>query len=536
MKLFGEKQKRLLAIFMMAVLMGLGVLSPKNAEIVQAAQNYPYKIMVNKQMCVVTVYEKDAKGKYTVPVKAMLCSPGVETPLGTYRIPVKYRWRLLMDDVWGQYSTRIVGGILFHSVWYYEKDPSTLSNKQFNKLGTRCSHGCVRLNVEDAKWIYDNCPIGTEVTIYESSDPGPLGKPEGIKVSQSTLMGYDPTDIWSKGNPYIEAKPVISGAKNKTVEYGKKVNLTKGITAKTSTGEDVTDEIKVTIKYKNKKVKKVNSKKTGNYYVTYKVTDKLGKTCTKEVIYTVVDNVKPEFQGIENIYLNTKLDKSVAREDVTVTWHGKEMDADDISMKWSTISKSENLNKYKVTYTYEAANGQKAKESAEVYCDFEAPVIEGVADGTVLSAELLTKEVLAANLVVKDNLNSLSREDVEVTTQLQPDGRYKVVYTVSDYAGNVTEAEAMYVAGVGIGITGVKDRVISREQVVDESFAREGVIAYENGVDVSQRVSVLITPAEDEYMVTYILMGHDGSSYMKTALFVVDEAETTENTVEELQE
>ena len=227
---------------------------------VSAASN-PYCIKVNRQTCTITIYEKDAQGKYTVPVKAMLCSPSDYTPLGTFQTPAKYRWRLLVGDVWGQYSTRITGSILFHSVWYYEKDPSTLSNKQYNRLGTRCSLGCIRLTVADAKWIYDNCPLGTTVVVYESSDPGPLGKPEAIKVSEKTLMGYDPTDIWSEGNPYIK-KPTLKGVKDKSVNYGKTVNLMKGVKAKSAAGEDLTSDIQVTITYNNKKVKKVDRRGT----------------------------------------------------------------------------------------------------------------------------------------------------------------------------------------------------------------------------------------------------------------------------------
>ena len=30
------------------------------------------------------------------------------TPLGTYQTMAKYRWKALMGNVWGQYSTRIV--------------------------------------------------------------------------------------------------------------------------------------------------------------------------------------------------------------------------------------------------------------------------------------------------------------------------------------------------------------------------------------------------------------------------------------------
>lgn len=48
----------------------------------------------------------------------------------------------------------------------------TLSVKSFEALGTPASHGCVRLLVSDAKWIYDNCKEGTIITVYEGEyDP-----------------------------------------------------------------------------------------------------------------------------------------------------------------------------------------------------------------------------------------------------------------------------------------------------------------------------------------------------------------------------
>ena len=35
------------------------------------------------------------------------------------------------------------------------------------------SHGCVRLNINNAKWIYDNIPAGSTVCVYHQS-PGPV--------------------------------------------------------------------------------------------------------------------------------------------------------------------------------------------------------------------------------------------------------------------------------------------------------------------------------------------------------------------------
>ena len=42
----------------------------------------PYYITVNLTANVVTVYEKDAAGNYTVPIKAFRCSGGTDTPEG----------------------------------------------------------------------------------------------------------------------------------------------------------------------------------------------------------------------------------------------------------------------------------------------------------------------------------------------------------------------------------------------------------------------------------------------------------------------
>lgn len=35
-----------------------------------------------------------------------------------------------------------------------------------NKFGSRASHGCVNLSVEDAKWVYDWARIGTRVEVF----------------------------------------------------------------------------------------------------------------------------------------------------------------------------------------------------------------------------------------------------------------------------------------------------------------------------------------------------------------------------------
>ena len=168
----------------------------------------PYYIKVNNKANVVTIYTKDKDGKYTVPYKAMVCSTGTYTPKsGIYKTSTKHRWGKLIHDVYGQYATRIVGSILFHSVPYSSNSADTLLYEEYDKLGTTASAGCVRLTIKDCKWIYDNCPRGTMVEFYSSSEPGPLGKPSAQKISSvEECRNWDPTDPASN-NPWHTYKP-----------------------------------------------------------------------------------------------------------------------------------------------------------------------------------------------------------------------------------------------------------------------------------------------------------------------------------------
>lgn len=163
---------------------------------------------VNREQGVVTIYvAEEGSDTYNLPVRAMICSGGEDTimsePGTSFRTSHKYRWRALAGNVYGQYAVRISGPYLFHSVPYYSPDVADLEYPEYNKLGTAASMGCIRLSIVDVKWIYDNCPLGMPVVIYDDSVPGPLGKPEKILIDEAdtTLRGWDPTDV-DPANPY----------------------------------------------------------------------------------------------------------------------------------------------------------------------------------------------------------------------------------------------------------------------------------------------------------------------------------------------
>lgn len=61
------------------------------------------------------------------------------------------------------YYTQFYGDYLFHSVLY---EPGSMTRIQDGRLGINASHGCVRLDISNAKWIYDNIPASTKVVSY----------------------------------------------------------------------------------------------------------------------------------------------------------------------------------------------------------------------------------------------------------------------------------------------------------------------------------------------------------------------------------
>ena len=155
----------------------------------------PYLIKINKELNCMTIYAQDGGNGYIIPVKSFLTSVGDDTPVGTFKTPEKYRWRLMIHDVYTQYATRLGAGlpILIHSIIYDAANPMTVWASTYNNMGIARSAGCIRLMSGDAKWVYDHCAIGTTVQVYNSSVAGPFERPT-IAAEIPFEQTWDPTD------------------------------------------------------------------------------------------------------------------------------------------------------------------------------------------------------------------------------------------------------------------------------------------------------------------------------------------------------
>ena len=130
------------------------------------AQNYysntNYIIMVNNSTHKVGVFRGSSYN--WEPVWYWNCTTGASvspTVRGTYT--VGFRGMSFGSGYTCWYWTQFYGNYLFHSVLY---QPGSMTRIQDGRLGISASHGCVRLDIECARWIYNNIPRGTRVVSY----------------------------------------------------------------------------------------------------------------------------------------------------------------------------------------------------------------------------------------------------------------------------------------------------------------------------------------------------------------------------------
>lgn len=124
-----------------------------------------YKVDVNltNQKIIVT---KDNKS-----IKTILCSTGIigdsdtETPIGVFYVQEKGSYFYSSKYNQGaKYFIKFFSNYLIHSIPTDKK--GNIIEEEKKKLGIPVSHGCIRVPMEDSKWIYDNIPKGSMVEIH----------------------------------------------------------------------------------------------------------------------------------------------------------------------------------------------------------------------------------------------------------------------------------------------------------------------------------------------------------------------------------
>lgn len=210
----------------------------------------PYFIEVDVNNQVTKIYKPDENGEYNILYKTFICSTGTKgypSDLGVHTLTGR---RALWANFpkWGggtaQYWTKINENIAFHSVLYVDYDPMQLVESSYNNLGKRASHGCIRLTVADAKWIYENCREGVQVWIHEDapSDPELTYSVKPGSINPSNMRNYvtptpSPMPVYDSTKPPETVRQMNIGSKGEDV-YWVQMRLTElGFYTGTVTGE-----------------------------------------------------------------------------------------------------------------------------------------------------------------------------------------------------------------------------------------------------------------------------------------------------------
>ena len=118
---------------------------------------------------------------------------------------------------------------------------------------------------------------GFTVEIYDSNEPGPLGKPESILIDvNSPFAGWDPTDPDPR-NPWINKTPTISGVKNLIVGQNQVTDYISYVSATDSEGRPLTVSVEGTVDFSN----------CGTYIIKYYAEDEKGNRAEEKAMIIV---------------------------------------------------------------------------------------------------------------------------------------------------------------------------------------------------------------------------------------------------------
>lgn len=139
---------------------------PPTSAVKQSIQMTPYilegkyiDVSISKQ--IMTVFEN---GMQVNQFKVSTGKVGYATPLGDFKVRRKETNHWSAEyKLWMPYSMNFSGGYYIHELPYW---PNGYREGE-SHLGIRVSHGCIRLGVGPAKYVFDWAEIGTPIHIHQ---------------------------------------------------------------------------------------------------------------------------------------------------------------------------------------------------------------------------------------------------------------------------------------------------------------------------------------------------------------------------------
>ncbi|MES9684037.1 immunoglobulin-like domain-containing protein [Gottfriedia acidiceleris] len=222
-------------------------------------------------------------------------------------------------------------------------------------------------------------------------------------------------------------QPAILGALPKLLFINTNFNPLDGVVALDNTDGDITKSITIE--------GTVNTKKKGNYDLTYTVSDQSGNTTSVVRTITVIDNVKPTITGVVNqsIPINSSFNsmngiKAADNNDGDIT--------KSVKVTGTVDTKKKGI--YKLTYTVSDSSGNTTTEYRTItVVDNVKPIITGATNKSINFGSTFNP---LTGVTAKDNVDGDLTKLIKVTGSVntKKKGEYTLTYTVSDKSGNKT--------------------------------------------------------------------------------------------------
>ena len=212
---------------------------------------YFFEVDVKNQAVKVWKYNEET-ADYTDLDRAFICATGTSkypSPLGTFTLSGRKAAHCKFPK-WGggeaKWWTKITDDIAFHSVLYSDSsNDMTLKVSSYNGLGSPGSHGCIRMTVADAKWIYDHVAAGMQVWIHDDAAADPelkyKVKPGQLNTKTMTPVATPEPPVYPAydgKNPPAEAERSLSVGKEGADVYWLQMKLKElGFYTGTVTGQ-----------------------------------------------------------------------------------------------------------------------------------------------------------------------------------------------------------------------------------------------------------------------------------------------------------
>lgn len=245
------------------------------------ANNQRYLLRINKSQNFVTVYTMDADNQFTVVYDVFWASVNASVKVGQTSIYDKGTWYTIAAGGYGHYANRMENGVWIYSVPYYSQDISKLDTAKYNNLGKEAESGSVYVEAGKAKWIYENCGIGTVCEVYEDVDEAVPADLEPLETLQAGVA-YDPSDrpesIAGAATTPIHYMRVINDV---VLKVGDDYDPMDGASAFDINGNDISSYIIVE--------GTVDNRKAGVYELYYILNDNFGTSLSYYREVTVIE-------------------------------------------------------------------------------------------------------------------------------------------------------------------------------------------------------------------------------------------------------